>query len=271
MTTAPFLSQAPTAWQSFLIGLSRDADTKPYGKLTASLARRLVGLGPQHAYDVETWGVRMRLDPRRNVAEKRLLFAPSRFDKLERALLKTHLKDGDVFLDIGANIGGYSLWAASCVGATGRVLSIEPQPAILSRLRDNVALNPNLPITIIPLAAGAKTETLRMSLSASNDGEGSLKKVEQGAGFVDVEVKPLLDILNEHQILRVDALKIDVEGFEESVLMPFFATAPQTLWPQIMILERGDGDWQSDLKGHIVALGYKELMTTRMNYVLSKA
>lgn len=266
----PYSHYAPKPWQAVLIELSRQSDGKPYGKLIASLARRLVGLSGQEAFDIETLGVRMRLDPRRNVAEKRLLFAPSRFDRQERALLKSHLKDSDTFLDIGANIGGYSLWAAACVGTKGRVLAIEPQPNTLKRLMANVAFNPQLPITVIPLAAGAKTETLKMGLSASNEGQGSLKKTDQGAGFVEVDVKPLLDILNENAITRVDALKIDVEGFEESVLVPFFATAPQSLWPKLIILEKGDADWQSDLKGHIESLGYGLKTTTRMNYVLER-
>lgn len=268
MPIEPFLSFAPNALQSFFINISRNSDTKSYGKLMASIARRLVAIGHKGPFDVETWGIKMRLDPSRNVAEKRLLFAPSRFDTFERDLFSKHLKEGDVFVDIGANIGGYSLWAAKFVGKSGKVIALEPQPKVLERLYANVGLNPDLPITIIPMAAGEKNETMRMSISAANDGEGSLARQEQGGGYIEVQVKPLVDILADNGIDHIDGLKIDVEGFEENVLLPFFANAPKSLWPKLMVLERGDGDWKTDLKTHLLSIGYNLKHTARMNYIL---
>lgn len=268
MSIAPFSTFAPTKFQAKLIELSRKNDTMKYGKLIASIARRLSLLGNSGPLDIETWGVKMRLDPRRNVAEKRLMFAPSRFDIKERELLAAHLRAGDVFVDIGANIGGYSMWAAKCVGAAGKVLALEPQPKVLERLRANASFNPDLPITIVPMAAGETKSTMRMSISASNDGEGSLARSEQSGGYIEVQVMPLVDILAAHNIARIDGLKIDVEGFEETVLLPFFAIAPKTLWPKMIVLERGDGEWKTDLKSHLLGLGYKLKETTRMNYVL---
>jgi len=268
MATAPFFTYAATSVENWLINTSRSSDTKPWGKLVASIVRRLVGITHKGVFDIETWGVKMRLDPSRNVAEKRLLFAPSRFDIAEREFLANHLQAGDVFVDIGANIGGYSMWAAKCVGASGKVLALEPQPNVLERLRTNAALNPELPIIIVPMAAGETNSTMRMSISSSNDGEGSLARASQDGGFIDVQVMPLTEILAMHKIARVDALKIDVEGFEETVLLPFFAKAPNTLWPKMIILERGDGEWKTDLKAHLQSLGYSFTATTRMNYVL---
>lgn len=265
MQTEPFLTYAPTSIQNWLIGLSRASDTKPYGKLIASIVRRLIGT---QVLDIETWGVRMRLDPSRNVAEKRLLFAPSRFDIKEREYLAAHLQTGDVFVDIGANIGGYSMWAAKCVGSNGKVLALEPQPKVLARLRANTSFNENLPITIVPMAAGETKSIMKMSISAENDGEGSLARADQSGGIIEVEVLPLVDILAANNIIRVDGLKIDVEGFEESVLLPFFASAPKAVWPKMIILERGDGEWKTDLKGHLLSIGYSLKDTTRMNYIL---
>ena len=54
----------------------------------------------------------MRLYPQRNVAEKRLAFTPQYFDAPERALLAERLKGEFVFLDVGASVGGYALFAA---------------------------------------------------------------------------------------------------------------------------------------------------------------
>lgn len=271
MATQPFLTFAATSTENWLIALSRAADTKPWGKIVASVARRLVGVTHSGPIDVETWGVKMRLDATRNVAEKRLLFAPSRFDIKEREFLAAHLRRGDVFVDIGANIGGYSMWAAKCVGSKGKVLALEPQPKVLERLAVNIGFNPELPIIIVPMAAGETNSTMRMSISASNDGEGSLAREVQSGGFIEVQVMPLVDILAQNDFTRIDALKIDVEGFEETVLLPFFANADKALWPKMIILERGDGEWKTDLKSHLLRLGYKLKETTRMNYVLEIA
>ena len=268
MPNVPFLTFKPNSVQEFLIELSRRNSTKRFGKLIASIARRITAFNSTQPFDVETWGVKMRLDPRRNVAEKRLLFAPSRFDIKEREYLAAHLTTGDVFIDVGANIGGYSLWAAKFVGASGKVLALEPQPKVLERLRANVAFNPDLPIKIIPMAAGERPAKMRMSINASNDGEGSLARLDQSGGYIEVDVLPLIDILAANNIVRVAALKIDVEGFEEMVLLPFFANAAPSLWPKMIILERGDGEWKTDLKGHLLELGYRIKDTTRMNYVL---
>ncbi|KAF0117541.1 MAG: FkbM family methyltransferase [Hyphomonadaceae bacterium] len=268
MATQPFLTYAATSTENWLIALSRATDTKPWGKLIASITRRLVGITHSGPIDVETWGIKMRLDPSRNVAEKRLLFAPSRFDIKEREFLAAHLKAGDVFVDIGANIGGYSMWATKCVGSSGKVLALEPQPSVLERLRTNASFNPELPIIIVPMAAGETQSTMRMSISASNDGEGSLAREVQSGGYIEVQVMPLTDILAANNITRIDALKIDVEGFEETVLLPFFAKADKALWPKMIVLERGDGEWKTDLCGHLLELGYTQKATTRMNYVL---
>jgi FkbM family methyltransferase len=265
----PYGAYAPTPTQARVIGVARALDGGPLGKWAASAARRLILPGLSGPLDVQTWGLNMRLDPRRNVAEKRVLFSPSRFDSAERAALAAHLQPGDVFVDVGANVGTYSLWAGRCVGPTGRVLALEPQPAVLARLLAHAALNPSLPITIVPVAAGAKEETLRLSLNAANEGEASLAL--PGAEGVDVPVRPLLDVVRNAGLSRIDALKIDVEGFEESVLLPFFDTAPRALWPALMVLERGEEDWKGDLMGALLVLGYRKRLSTRMNHVLDLA
>jgi FkbM family methyltransferase len=262
----PFGAHSPTRAQARVIGWARALDGSPLGKPVASLARRLVLPGLTGAIDVETWGLRMRLDPRRNIAEKRVLFSPARFDPAERAALAAHLRPGGVFVDVGANVGMYSLWAGRAVGTGGRVLSLEPQPSVLARLRAHAALNPDLPLAILPVAAGRREETLRLSLNAANEGEASLAL--PGKDGIDVAVRPLLALVTEAGLDRIDALKIDVEGFEESVLEPFFEAAPRALWPRLMVLERGEEDWAGDLLGLLRGHGYVVRLTSRMNHVL---
>jgi hypothetical protein len=75
----------------------------------------------------------MRLYPDGNVCEKRVLFTPQYFDPLEREMLAGRLREGFRFIDIGANIGAYSLFVAAKAGPSARILAVEPQPEVFAR------------------------------------------------------------------------------------------------------------------------------------------
>jgi Methyltransferase FkbM domain len=110
--------------------------------------------------DVERWGLRMRLRPHDNGSEKNLLFTPQMYEASERAELVSEIDKAKglgrtfVFVDIGANVGLFSLFVASYAGTNAKILAIEPEPENLRRLRFNVAANPDIPIQVIALALG---------------------------------------------------------------------------------------------------------------------
>jgi FkbM family methyltransferase len=265
-----FGTHAPSSAQAKVIGFARGFDPGPLSKLAASFAKRLIWPSLKGPLDVTTWGIRMRLDPRRNITEKRLLLSPSRFELEERLILQDRLKAGDCFVDVGANVGAYSLWVAQLIGPAGKGVAVEPQPTVLARLRANVALNPDFNIMIFPCGAGPEEATLRLSIGSSNEGGASLATSEGGGEGVEVRVRPLLDIVTEAGLDRIDALKIDIEGFEDQALMPFFAAAPQSLWPKLLILERSEKDWTGDLLGTLKHAGYRDLATSKRNYVMAR-
>lgn len=210
----------------------------------------------------------MRLNGVRNIAERRLLIQPQHFDPVERSVLADHLRPGDSVVDIGANIGAYTLYLAGLVGPGGRVLAVEPQPSVLGRLRENLALNPELTVTVAPVALGAQAGEALFETNAGNEGEGKLAQTGATAG-IKVPVATLHDLVLRSGLSRIDALKIDVEGWEPQVLLPFFATAPKTLWPRLMVIERVNDRWQVDLTGKLKARGYVEKAATRLNLVLA--
>src|SRR5262245_54094224 len=76
-------------------------------------------------------------------------------DRAERRLLARHLKDGDVAIDAGANIGAYSLFLSKCVGSAGQMHSFEPSPENFARLRAALSTIPNARLN--QLAIGDKT------------------------------------------------------------------------------------------------------------------
>lgn len=264
----PFGAYAPSPLRARLIAWSRALPGAGLGKRLALGVRRLAMTGLDNPLDVtvfaEVGGVRMRLAPFRNVAEKRLLFAPATFDAHERALVASRLTAGAVFVDIGANVGGWSLFAARC-GA--RVLAVEPQPGVIEKLRVNIAFNPELDVTLAPIALAGHRGVVALTMPANNEGEASIAGGVAGA-VVDIACDTLENLLVDQGIARVDVLKIDVEGAEDLVLGPFFDHAPRQLLPTILVMEHLSGRWRRDIAGAATSLGYREIARTHQNVVL---
>jgi methyltransferase FkbM-like protein len=76
-------------------------------------------------------------------------------------------------------------------------------------------------------------------------------------------------ILEESAVPKVDSLKIDVEGFEDRVLIGFFRDAPAELWPRAVVIEHLERDnWQQDCIADMIGRGYREAGRTRSNTLL---
>jgi FkbM family methyltransferase len=268
---APFNTYRPNPSQARAIDFARRFDPGPLSKLAASIAKRLVWPSLSGPLDVTTWGIKMRLDPRRNVTEKRLLLSPSRFELEERQLLQKRLGKGDTFVDVGANVGAYSLWVAAIIGPDGRGLAIEPQPTVLARLRANIALNDGFNVQVFPCGAGPSDGTMQLSIGSTNEGGASLATALGGDNSVEVAVRPLLSMVLEAGLERIDALKIDIEGFEDQALIPFFKSASEGLWPKLLIIERSEKDWAEDLLGTLKSCGYTDVFASKRNYVMERA
>jgi hypothetical protein len=79
-------------------------------------------------------------------------------------------------------------------------------------------------------------------------------------------------ILGEAGVDHVDALKIDVEGYEDRVLTGFFKEAPSSLWPRTVVIEHlSRNEWQDDCIADMHARGYAETGKTRSNTLLVRA
>jgi hypothetical protein len=79
-------------------------------------------------------------------------------------------------------------------------------------------------------------------------------------------------ILDDASVSHVDALKIDVEGFEDRVLTGFFKESPQSLWPRAVVIEHlSRNEWRDDCIADMRARGYAETGRTRSNSLLVRA
>jgi FkbM family methyltransferase len=142
------------------------------------------------------------------------------WDPALTSLIESTLKPGDVFVDVGAHVGYFTLLAASRVGPAGRILSIEPNPVALDQLRHNVERSCLQNVLIAHTACGDSRDPVRLYLhTESNSSMASLSSQNATSGVaVDVSCTPLDDVCLERGLERVSLVKIDVEGAEFSVL-----------------------------------------------------
>ena len=146
--------------------------------------------------------------------------------ELSRAIGE-RLQPGDVFLDVGANVGYFSVLAARRVGNTGRVIAFEPHPEALAVLRQAVSVNGVAgTVEVVEAAAGRETGRVRLFLSVDSvlsTTDPSRSPAREHFGFprsIDVRQVAIDEWLAARSDLvpRIRAIKIDVEGTELQVL-----------------------------------------------------
>jgi len=133
---------------------------------------------------------------------------------------KSLLKAGSVVLDIGANIGYYSLTAAPLVGSEGCIYAFEPASQQFVRLKDNALRIGFLQIHPYKLALSDKSGEATIHLEDEyNTGSASLRSAGPKNIWDEIVICTTLDDFVESQALdHLDVIKIDVEGYESAVL-----------------------------------------------------
>jgi FkbM family methyltransferase len=279
---APFGSRAPGGLDRAVLAMTRAMPANWLGLRLAMVFRRVtmnrLGRG---GLDTMLWGMRLRLYPRGNGCEKNALFTPQMFDVFERGVLADaidrRLAEGGTFtfVDIGANVGLYSLFVAARAGDRARILAIEPQPGILDRLRFNLAANPAANVKVLPIALADREGTADLVLDANDSGGTHLDKHMASRGpdgrVVPVPCKTLRGALAEAGVTAVDALKIDVEGAEDLVLAPFLRDAPEHLLPALVLIEDTRGFWQTDVFALLEQRRYTAFARSKQNVAFRRA
>ncbi|MFD1697045.1 FkbM family methyltransferase [Roseibium aestuarii] len=245
--------------------------------LSASLRKRIRSLvarffaGP---YDTEAEGLKFRIYPGANYDDRKILAKGRLPERAEHKLLAAHLSTGTCFVDVGANIGSYSLFAAS---RGAEVLAVEANPETAAKLRFNAAANGfSGVIRIAETAVGAEAGELDLWSEPSNCGFATLvPDLTTGEWAGDwrptrVPVRPLADVVVQAGLTRIDVMKVDVEGFEDRVLLPFLKSSPRDLWPRVILLETNcRSHWAEDCLALLPALGYGNAGETDDNTVFA--
>ncbi len=262
MTGEPFGSFAPSNRQARIIKAVRGNPLLRRGTFRPHVAKHLMKVrsGP---VDYELDGVKFRLNLDNNPIEWGIALMPG-YEGPEIEFLRQGLKAGATFIDIGANVGLYALSLADAVGAKGKVIAIEADPVAGARVVENVRLNAYPQLALVLCAAGDKDGEARFA-AKQNPAHSKVT----ADGDVVVPMRTLVAIFAEHKVTTIDALKIDVEGFEDQVLRPYFETAPKQHWPKRVVIEDLFIDAAVDnIVKHMKALGYREAGRNRINAFL---
>jgi FkbM family methyltransferase len=144
------------------------------------------------------------------------------FESKEQTFLRRFLRHGDIFVDVGANIGLFAVSAAPVVGPAGRVYAFEPNPTAFARLDENVRLNRLTNVTTY--REGLSRESGAAPLVVSTDGYdawSSFGKPIAGQAFESIEVPTTTwsDFVRTNRLDgKIAMAKLDVEGWEAAVL-----------------------------------------------------
>lgn len=203
-------------------------------------------------------GRRYRLHAMGNLTEWLMFQNRDMAEPQSIAELVTRLRQkAAVFLDVGANCGSYTISIAGEVLPGSRIIAIEPNPEMVRRIEDNIALNDFEDLVeVLQIALGEGGGTAELFLDDQNFGESSLIGGPNRAGkSVTVQVRALSDIVGEISEGAIFAIKIDVEGFEDRVLVPFLKATERR--PDLLMLEtEHSDDWDEDLVQLLQELHY---------------
>jgi FkbM family methyltransferase len=178
--------------------------------------------------------------------------------------IATRLQRGDVFYDIGANVGFFSLIASRLVGEVGHVVAFEPHPMNAATVIDNARLNGMDHVTVIDVAVGS--ENRRDELQVTDwDGGGTLSHYPVGKTTnlerTEVQVVSLDDCIPDRRLPLPTLIKIDVEGAEMEVIDGMAQTIAQCA--PVLLYEIDDGDpsrfrkrWD-EIDTRVRSLGYE--------------
>lgn len=232
--------------------------------------RKLVFWNTPKISDAKVGSLALRFYPKDNVTERQFLFIPQFVDRCEHDFIKAHLPPKGTFVDLGANIGMYTLWALEILEREGYLLACEPHPAMRRRLLCNLSLNSKKArFTVIPHAVSDTFGKARLHFHLQNWGESSLIRHKESSLFIEVKTKPLLHIIQKAELTQIDILKADIEGAENRALLPFFKKAPQTLWPRHLIIENSQDQVKQNLFSALKNFGYVQHHINRKNVIWS--
>ena len=231
--------------------------------------------------ELRSLGIVLSLDLREYLDR---MYALCRYDRKSLSFLAEQLSDCTYFVDLGANLGFYSL-ALAKFHANLVCILVEPDPYSANKILRNLELNPTLlpRLTLEKVAVGDRQGRLDLMINTAGNRGGSSVVIDQRKWtkktenvIVSVDAIPLFDLLRKYSISEATpwCLKIDVEGYEYTVLAKFFEDCCDAFWPKAIVAEwTGRGVTSDAGKTPIDLLldnGYTIYGRDSLNYLLIK-
>jgi FkbM family methyltransferase len=197
-----------------------------------------------------------------------------RNENKEIDFIKKNTTNNSVFIDIGSNMGLYTQNIAHMINKKTKIkiISIDANPINNFRLRENLKLlkykTPNIfsYVKIKNCAVGNHNTLLNLDFSKGL-ANGYISKDKKN---ISVKCVKLLNIVNKEKLDYITNLKIDIEGFEDKVLITFFKNCKKKLFPKNIILEHSSKkEWKYNLLKFLFNYGYKEIFRNKANIILS--
>jgi FkbM family methyltransferase len=229
------------------------------------LIARLRGAQYRHAIKLFGYDVGLSLNE-----QIQLEIALGNFEPEETRWVAEYLKPGMTFVDVGANMGYFSLLAASRVGTGGRVIAFEPSPYCLGRLDEAVRDNEIPQMMIERSALAEKPGTL--DLVVEHMGLHSPSFLAKGGDCrYSVPVITLDSYIERVGITAIDMMKIDVEGFEPNVLQGAERALRQGIFATLLVelneIWLGRNSWSSErLDAYIRSFGFAPANSVEYSY-----
>jgi len=158
-----------------------------------------------------------------------LYYASPKRERIVSDFVRAKLENGDIFVDIGANIGYYTLLASAIIGDNGKVIAVEPIPETVEALTFNLKLNKVRNVDIVNKAAWHKKGKVHMEMPKGFFGLASgVVNYKEAKSSFQVESIPMDELLDSYQHIKL--IKIDVEGAELQVLQGLRNTLTKTIY-----------------------------------------
>lgn len=206
---------------------------------------------------------------------RNVFFFPQHYQLDEIEFVKQHLPSDGTFVDVGANMGVFSLGIATSIKHQATtIVAIEADDFVSNFLKENIKKNGcEARILVIENGVSDKEEVLKFNIHPNNFGGNSfVSKFNEPVNTKNVLCRPLYDIIVGCGLHNIDVMKIDIEGYEFKALSKFFEEADASLWPRIILTEYHER-LLKEAGGSTVELllskNYKLLKKEEINYYFS--
>jgi FkbM family methyltransferase len=202
----------------------------------------------------------------------KIYFGRSNLEEID--FIKKNSPNKSVFVDIGSNMGFYTQFIANMITKKRKIkiISIDAHPTNNFRLQENLKLLkykiPNIfsYVKIKNCAVGDRNTKLNLDFS-NGFANGFISKNKKN---ISIKCRKLTDIIKQEKLNYVTNLKIDIEGYEDKVLISYLKKCKKNLIPKNIILEHSEQkQWNVDLLQFLFKFGYREVFKNRSNIILN--